>query len=75
MHMTKVISISDKAYDSLKRVKGEDSFSEIILRLTQKPKKNLLEIIKSMAPDEELANNIEEVYKRRKDFKLSRVEF
>ena len=73
--MTKIISLSDEAYGSLKRVKGKDSFSGTILRLTAKPKKNLLEIIKSIAPNEELAKNIEAVYKARKNLKLKRVEF
>ncbi len=40
-----------------------------------KPKKNLLEIIKSIAPDEELAKNVEAAYKNRKKFKFKRVEF
>ena len=33
--MTKVISLSDRAYGELKRRKGEgDSFSDVVLRLT-----------------------------------------
>ncbi len=34
--MTKVISISDEAYEKLKRLKNERSFSEIIVELSRK---------------------------------------
>ena len=37
MPMTKVISLSDKAYDQLKGLKeGNDSFSDVVIKLTQK---------------------------------------
>lgn len=77
MHMTKVISISDEAYDSLKKTKNKgDSFSSVILKFTKpEKKKNLLEILKEIGPDEELAKNIEEVYRNRKNIKLRRVTF
>lgn len=72
--MTKVISISDEAYGSLKRVKGKDSFSGTILRLT-KPfqKKTLLDVVNSFAPNEELAGAVEKVYKGRSKFKFKKV--
>ncbi|MEM4310952.1 MAG: antitoxin VapB family protein [Nitrososphaerales archaeon] len=35
--MTKVISLSDKAYESLKKIKGEgESFSDVVMRLIEK---------------------------------------
>jgi len=40
--MTKVISISDDAYDNLSSLKNENSFSEVILMLTKNSKKNSL---------------------------------
>lgn len=33
--MTKIISLSDDAYERLKRMKGKDSFSKAVLRLTE----------------------------------------
>lgn len=43
--MTKVISLSEKAYETLKKMKKPgESFSDVILRVSQKePKKPLLE--------------------------------
>lgn len=36
MHMTKVISLSDNAYERLKRLKeGKDSFSDVVIRFTE----------------------------------------
>ena len=40
--MTKVISISDKAYGELSRIKNNDSFSEIIITLTKNVKKEAI---------------------------------
>lgn len=35
-YMTKIISLSDNAYERLKKMKqGKDSFSDVILRLTE----------------------------------------
>lgn len=45
IYMTKVISLSNKAYESLKNMKeGNDSFSDVVLKLVNKErKKSLLE--------------------------------
>lgn len=41
--MTKVISLSDAAYDRLFRLKkGKESFSEVVIRLTEKERKRSL---------------------------------
>ncbi len=75
MHMTRVISISDEAYGRLKAMKNGGSFSEAIIGLTggENSAKRLLEIIESREPDHELADAIEEVYKKRGRFKLREV--
>ncbi|MBS3080519.1 antitoxin [Candidatus Pacearchaeota archaeon] len=38
--MTKIISISDEAYEELKKLKKDGSFSRIILELSREKKKN-----------------------------------
>lgn len=43
LRMTKIISISDEAYDRLKRLKGKRSFTQTILALTDSKKKSPLE--------------------------------
>ena len=65
--MTKNISISDQAYERLSRIKGNSSFSQTIMKITENSaREKLLGLINSWKPDEELARNIEQVYKRRK---------
>jgi len=73
--MTRVISISDEAYDRLKSIKKENmSFSKVIIGLTEtERRKRFFEFVKNMEPDEELARNVEEVYKQRGRFRLRRV--
>lgn len=74
--MVKVVTISDESYEELKKWKGNKSFSETILRLTKKrSNKNLLEFIKNMKPNPELADAIESVYKERYKYKLKKVRF
>ena len=45
MHMVKVISLSNSAYESIKSLKrGKESFSDVVLKLVSKEKKaSLLE--------------------------------
>ncbi len=51
--MTKVISISDEAYERLKRLKNEMSFSEIIVELTmEKNKDNLMKFAGALTDGE-----------------------
>ncbi len=74
--MVKVVTISDESYEELKKWKGNKSFSETILGLTKKrSNKNLLEFIKKMKPNPELADAIESVYKERYKYKLKKVRF
>ncbi len=75
MYVTRVISISDDAYDSLSKIKRGRSFSETILSLTgNENKRDLYDIVMSRGPDHELADAIEEVYKKRSRFKFRKVE-
>nr|MDO8081322.1 antitoxin VapB family protein [Candidatus Freyarchaeota archaeon] len=52
---TKTISITLDAYNRLKREKLEgESFSDVIIRLTEKNKKDLLEFAGAWKEDEEI---------------------
>jgi predicted CopG family antitoxin len=68
----KTLTISEEAYDALARVKGKDeSFTKVILRLTgKKTKGNLLEYIRSISPDYELADRLEKVLAERQSIRL-----
>lgn len=63
----KTITISEEAYESLKHLKHKgESFTNTVLRITRKRiEGNLLEYMKFLKPDEELARNIEEVLQER----------
>jgi len=64
--MTKIISVSDEAYERIKRVKDGSSFSKTIMRLTGSgKKKNLLDVVKGWEADEGIAKNIEAAYSAR----------
>ncbi len=52
-YMTKVISISDDAYDVLKRLKAQKSFSEAIVSLAmEKAKLNIMEFAGTLSGKE-----------------------
>jgi len=69
----KTLTISEKAYSALKRVKREgESFSDTILRITKNV--SLLEYVKSTEFPQELADNVEEIYRQREFIKSRRVE-
>lgn len=60
----KTLTISEEAYNALKRLKREgESFSDVILRITKGA--NLLEYIELTEFSQELADRVEEVYKAR----------
>ena len=76
--MTKVISLSDEAYENLKSLKGEnDSFSKVVNRLTASTKKKSLLDLAGKWPGgkEELDRIKKEIYDARKNFRLRKVEF
>lgn len=66
--MTKVISISDKAYEELKKLKAEKSFSEIILSVLKKrSNERFLSSIGSWKMSDEEAEKLKKrVYEERK---------
>ena len=68
----KTLSISEEAYNALARVKGKDeSFTKVILRLAQRRSSgDLLDYIRSVGPNEELASAIEKVLEKRKSIQL-----
>ncbi|HIH26471.1 MAG TPA: hypothetical protein HA256_00435 [Methanoregulaceae archaeon] len=58
---TKTINIKDSAYQALKSMKREgESFSDVILRLTQGERRNVTEFVRSLSPDirEEIASSV-----------------
>ena len=51
--MTRVISISDEAYEKLRMMKDDKSFSEIIIEITrEKGKNNLMKWIGSISKED-----------------------
>jgi len=73
----KSLTISVEAYNALARTKGKDeSFTKVILRLTRKKAAgNLLDYVRSMLPNEELASAIEKVLERRGKIRLRTPQF
>ncbi len=72
----KTLTISEEAYNALARLKEKDeSFTKVILRLAQKKNKgSLLEYVRSFAPDNELADRLEEVLSERQKIHLGQRE-
>jgi predicted CopG family antitoxin len=64
--MTKVISISDEAYDELSRLKNGFSFTEIILELTKEKKKKSLMEFAGMLSEEEGNRMLKKIKEERK---------
>ncbi len=63
---TKTINIKESAYQALKSMKHEgESFSDVILRLSQGERKSVTEFVRSLSPDlrEELALSVTRVKK------------
>ncbi|HLC68155.1 MAG TPA: antitoxin VapB family protein [archaeon] len=75
--MTKVISLSDDAYNELTKLKKSgESFSEIVLELTKKEKKPLSYFFGKWAgPKEELDAMLKDIKETRKKTKMRDVEF
>ncbi|MBE8538716.1 antitoxin VapB family protein [Geoglobus acetivorans] len=60
----KTLTISEEAYNTLKRLKKEgESFSDVILRITKGAR--LLEYLESTEFSEDLVKSIEDAYKGR----------
>ena len=59
--MTKIISLSDEAYDRLKSIKGEKSFTKIVIELTEpRQKRSLLDYASVWKDNPEM----DEIFKR-----------
>ncbi|MBS7622451.1 antitoxin VapB family protein [Candidatus Bathyarchaeota archaeon] len=73
----KTITISEEAYNALAKVKGEkESFTDVILRIARKKGSgNLLDYVRSLQPDEELARTLEEIVQERKKISLPAPQF
>lgn len=74
--MTKVISLSDEAYDELKRLKKEgESFSEVVMKIARKERKPLSAFLGRWPVPGELDRIEKELKKERKNAKMRDVEF
>jgi predicted CopG family antitoxin len=63
--MTKVISISDEAYEKLKKLKNERSFSEVILELSIEKNKDSLMKFAGALSDKEAKKIKDKIYNER----------
>ena len=77
MYMVKVISLSEAAYEKLKKRKtAGKSFSDVVIELVdKKPKKSIMDLFGALKNDKESIKSFEESYKARKSLKLRHVEF
>ena len=76
MFMVKIISLSEEAYSELKKLKGVNSFSEVVLGLVKPRKSSLLNLAGKWPGSKTELNNIkEDIKKERKRFKLKDVKF
>lgn len=73
----KTLTISEEAYDALNSLKNQnESFTDVILRLSkQREMGRLSDLIKRIAPDLELANNVEKASRRMRKAKLLKTKF
>lgn len=64
--MTKVISISDEAYDELKKLKNGTSFTNVIISLTTEKKKDSIMKFAGIIDEEEGDRMLKKIMKERK---------
>jgi len=75
-YMTKVISISDKAYNRLRMLKGKkESFTDVVLKMTDKEMKNSILDLAGAWEDnkEEMTRIFAEIKKEREAIKSREV--
>lgn len=74
-YMTKVISLSDEAYGSLKKLKKEDeSFSEVVMELAnERKKRSLLKLAGVWKDDPDIEKAFKQVLADRKNFRMRDV--
>lgn len=77
MHMVKVISLSEEAYEKLKSKKtAEKSFSDVVIELVdKKPKKSIMDLFGVLKDDRESIKVFENVILERKKIKLRPAKF
>jgi predicted CopG family antitoxin len=76
--MVKVISLSNDAYEKLKSIKNEKSFSEVVVELVEckkKNKKNIMKFAGIFKDDKEWEKIMKDTENDRKNFKLREVKF
>ncbi|MDO8508829.1 MAG: antitoxin VapB family protein [Nanoarchaeota archaeon] len=74
--MVKVISLSNEAYEKLKALKREGSFSELVMELTNGKKKDIMELAGAFKDSADEWEEIKKkIYMDRKKFKLREVKF
>jgi predicted CopG family antitoxin len=73
--MSKLISVSDEVYETLKRQKNGKSFSEVIKSMYEKPVKTPFDVIKDWNPSPEFIEGLEKTYRERGKWKLKKVKF
>ena len=74
--MVKVISLSEEAYSKLKSMKGEKSFSELVIGLAseRKPRKSLIDLASALKDSAEEWEGIKKkVYDDRDRFNIRKV--
>jgi predicted CopG family antitoxin len=69
----KTITVSEEAYEALAEAKaGKESFTDVILRILRKRQEGtLLGYVRSVEPDEEFANTLEDIVKERDRISLA----
>lgn len=65
-YMTKIISISDNAYEELKKIKNGFSFTEIILELTKEKRKKSIMDFAGILTEEEGNKMLKKIKEERK---------
>jgi predicted CopG family antitoxin len=75
--MVKVISLSNEAYEKLKELKKNMSFSEVVIEIVRdRKKKSIMEFAGALSNNANEWNEIKEgIYKDRKKFKLREYKF
>jgi len=64
--MTKIVSLSDEAYDELKKMKSQKSFSEIVIELVKEKKSNNLMQFAGAWNTEDAERIKKQIYEERK---------
>lgn len=73
--MTKVISLSEKAYGTLKKLKrGDESFSDVVLRLSEEEKRESILRFSGAWKGDDIDDVFETVMKERKRVTSRKIE-